>query len=410
MAKNFSPSTDAPGTGFVGSGVARTTATTKSLRSVVWIVVLSRLFFMEAASLAYLYLPHAWVEAPPGTLPPSGSLLYHATLGLWVHWDGLWYYSIANFGYAGRATATAFFPLYPLTLRLFQGSVIGGVVISLLAFIGAVWFLVKLVNMEFGPRAAWYAGLALAFFPTAFYTNAVYSESLFLVLAIGSLYYARNRKYWIAGPLAALTTLVSMYGILLAAPFAILLWQQEGLRWKKYLHLAWPPLGLSVYMGYLLTTFGDPLIFEHAQSNWGRHFAWIWTTLWTAATSASRFWLQALNPVVLFRVGMPSLGPSNFYNFVFALVAILLVVVTFKRLPFYLWVYMVLALLVPLSYPATGNPLMSMPRLLLEAFPLFIGLGVLMTQKRWIQWTYFVVALPLGLLFVSLFATAHWVA
>ncbi len=409
MAKDFSHATDTamPNTGV---SIDRSTSAAASVRFVVWIVVLSRLFFMEAASLAYLYLPHAWVEAPPGTLPPSGSLLYRATLGLWVHWDGLWYYSIANFGYAGRATATAFFPLFPLTLRIFQGSVVGGLIISLVSFIGAEWFLVRLVNQEFGQKTAWYAGLALAFFPTAFYANAVYSESLFLLLALGALYYFRNRRYWIAGPLAALTTLVSIYGVLLALPFLILLWQQEGFRWKKYFHVLWPPAGLLSYMGFLLIKFGDPLIFEHAQSNWGRHSAWIWNTLWTAFESALHALPQALNPVVLFRVGMPTLGPSNFYNFMFAVAAIVTVIFTFKRIPFYLWIYMVLALLVPLSYPAVGNPLMSMPRLLLESFPLFIGLGVLMAEKTWFRWTYFVVSLPLGLLFVSLFATAHWVA
>lgn len=409
MAKDFSTATN--GTlSLTGSNRDRSTSAVASVRLVVWIVVLSRLFFMEAGSLAYMYLPHAWVEAPPGTLPPSGSLLYRATLGLWVHWDGLWYYSIANFGYAGRATATAFFPLFPLTLRIFQGSVIGGVIISLISFIGAEWFLVRLVNQEFGQKTAWYAGLALAFFPTAFYANAVYSESLFLLLAMGALYYFRNRRYWIAGPLAALTTLVSIYGVLLAAPFLILLWQQEGLRWKKYFHVLWPPGGLLAYMGFLLIKFGDPLIFEHAQSNWGRHSALIWTTLWLAFKSALHALPQALSPAALFRVGMPSLGPSNFYNLVFALAAIATVIFTFQRLPFYLWIYMVLALLVPLSYPAVGNPLMSMPRLLLESFPLFIGFGVLMTEKTWFRWTYFIVSLPLGLLFVSLFATAHWVA
>ncbi len=410
MAKDISPTTRDQRTPLIDSRLGRSPSTKSSLRAVMWIVVLSRIFFMEAGSLAYLYLPHAWVEAPPGTLPPSGSLLYHATLGLWAHWDGLWYYSIANFGYAGRPSATAFFPLFPLTLRIFQGSVIGGVAISLVAFIAAVWFLTRLVSQEFGPRAAWYAGLAIAFFPTAFYTNAVYSESLFLALAIGALYYARNRHYWIAGPLAALTTLVSIYGILLVAPFAILLWQQERFHWKKYFHVAWPPLGLTVYMSFLITKFGDPLIFEHTQSNWGRHFDWVWTTLWLAAKSAAYVWQQALNPVILFQTGIPSLGPSNFYNFLFAIFAILMVVIMFKRLPFYLWTYTVLALLVPLSYPASSNPLMSMPRLVLEAFPIFIGLGVWISEKRWIRITYFLTALPLGLLFVSLFATAHWVA
>lgn len=385
-------------------------STTIRTRSIVWLIVLSRLFFMEIATLAYLYLPHAWVEAPPGTLPPTGSLAYRAILGLWVHWDGLWYYSIANFGYAGRATATAFFPLYPLAIRLFGSGVIGGLVVSWVSFAVAMWFLIRLVSQELGPRAAWFSGLAMAFFPTAFYANAVYSESLFLALALSTLYYARNRRYWIAGPLAALTTLVSMYGGILTIPLLILLWTQERPQWKKFLHALWPSAGLMVYMGFLVTKFGDPLVFEHAQSNWGRHFEWMWNTLWSGWIVAEHVWRSALNPVVLFQTGLPSLGPSNFYDLLFAVAAIVVAIFSVKRMPLYLWVYMVLALMVPLSYPAAGTPLMSMPRLILEAFPVFIGLGVLMQDHRWIRWVYFVVGLPIGILFVSLFATAHWVA
>ncbi|MHB1612685.1 MAG: mannosyltransferase family protein [Sulfobacillus sp.] len=394
------------------SGVAHKVmpSSTIRIRSAVWLIVLSRLFFMEVGSLAYLYLPHAWVEAPPGTLPPTGSLVYRAVLGMWVHWDGLWYYSIANFGYAGRATATAFFPLYPLAMRILGGGVIGGLVASGLAFSVALWFLMKLTAEEFGPRAAWFAGLAMAFFPTAFYANAVYSESLFLALAVSALYYARKQRYWVAGPLAALTTLVSMYGILLAAPLFFLLWQHERPHWKRFLHALWPVAGLGAYMGFLITKFGDPLVFEHAQSNWGRHFDWVWNTLWSGWVQAFDVWRGAINPSVLFQTGMPSLGPSNAYDFLFAVVAILVAVVTVKRMPLYLWSYMVLALMVPLSYPAAGTPLMSMPRLVLESFPVFIGVGLIMSERPWVRWVYFGLGLPLGALFVSLFATAHWVA
>ncbi|HBQ96275.1 MAG TPA: hypothetical protein DD856_15735, partial [Sulfobacillus sp.] len=103
-------------------------------------------------------------------------------------------------------------------------------------------------------------------------------------------------------------------------------------------------------------------------------------------------------------------GPSNFYNWLFAIFLIAVLVFSIRRLPLYLWVYEFLAIMVPFSYPATGYALMSLPRLDMEAFPAFIALGLAIHQNPGRRLTYFVLALPLGVLFVSLFATAHWVA
>lgn len=390
---------------------ARTMAPTWPwLRSIAWIFVLSRLFFFEAAGLADIYLPHSWIEAPPGQLPPSGNFLYHILAGLWSNWDGLWYLSIASVGYQNRPQATAFFPLYPMAIKLFGGGVIGGMAVSMLCFIIALIFLVRLVQLDLGPRVAWFTVLSLAFFPTAYYFNAVYSESLFLMLAVTALYYLRTGRYWVAGPLGALATLTSTYGMLLVLPFLWVLWRTYGFRIKKLLHVLWMPLGLLSYMVYLLPRFGNPLVFEAVQKYWGRHFELFPVTLFEAFKSAVTSAGQFFNPHILFTSsGVPSLTPSNVFNLCFGLFAIVIAIVSAKRIPFYLWIFMVAALLIPFSYPS-GDPLMSMPRLDLEAFPLFIGLGTIMARVPWTRAVYFVVAIPSGLLLTALFATAHWVA
>ncbi len=380
------------------------------VKSVGIIFILSRLFFLEVAGLAYIYLPQAWVEAPQGTLPPGGGLLYQVATGLWVHWDGLWYLSIATFGYQGRPQATAFFPLYPLAIKLFGGQIVGGMIVSLLALLVGLYFLGRLVAMELGSETAWYTLLALAFFPAAFYLNAVYAESLFFALAAASLYYLRKHRYWIAGPLGALATLTTTYGFLLVLPFVCIIGPAERWRIRKLFHLSWMPLGLLGYMAFLLPRFGDPLVFAHAQSNWGRHFQILFVTLYQAAVSAVKAVPLYFPGHKLFATGLPSLTPSNLFNFLFALFAIWLAVISFRRIPFYLWVYGAGSLLVSLSYPSGGVPLMSMPRLVLEAFPLFIGLGNIMARVRWTRAAYFLAAIPIGILLTALFATAHWVA
>jgi hypothetical protein len=380
-------------------------------KSVLWVVVLSRLFFAEVAMLAYIYLPHAWVEAPPGVLPPTAGLTYRVLVQLWSHWDGLWYLSIANHGYRGRATATAFFPLYPALVHLFGGTPLAAVAVSLGAMGVMFWLFFRLAQWELGERPAWYATLALAFFPTAFYVNAAYSESLFLALALAALYFGRQGRWWAAAASGGLATLDSSYGLLLVIPLAWMVWQnRDGSRWR-WVALGLIPAGLVAWMAYLVPLFGDPMVFERAQSNWGRHFVWIPVTVAQGLVDAWRHAPQAFSVSHLFAQGPPSTTPMVLYNAVFMVFAVVVCAASYRYLPRYAWVYSAAALAVPLSYPAEGNPLMSVPRLLLEAFPLFWGVGVLLV--RWPAWArrlYFVASLALGALFVALFATAHWVA
>lgn len=375
-------------------------------------LVCSRLVFIEAGTLAYIYLPHAWVEAPPGILPDSGGLIYRVLVGLWSHWDGLWYQSIALLGYHDRATATAFFPLYPIMVHLFGSSQLAEVAVSLAALSVSFWLMFQLTRIDLGDQVAWYAVLAFAFFPTSFYTNAGYSEAVFLALALATLYFARTGRYWLSGAVGGLATLDAAYGILLAAPVVWLIWRQiPRFRLRRFIPVALIPLGLLTYMGYLVTLFGDPMVFERAQSNWGRHFEWIPATLWKGAQSAWATAASATSPRVLFEVGPPHLLAMNFYNFVFAIIAIAVMIWAARRLPFYLLLYGSLAMAIPLSYPAVGDPLMSFPRLIIEAFPIFPALGIWLSRIRPpARQAYFLGSVLLGLLFVALFATAHWVA
>ncbi|MDQ5819673.1 MAG: hypothetical protein M3334_15090, partial [Actinomycetota bacterium] len=102
--------------------MVRTSATKESSPRETWVFVvavfgLSRLFFLGVGALAVAYLPQA--EPAGNPLEPPGFLSY------WAHWDGAWYSEIAMEGYGERAPAsTAFFPLYPMLLRL--GTAIGG--------------------------------------------------------------------------------------------------------------------------------------------------------------------------------------------------------------------------------------------------------------------------------------------
>src|SRR3712207_3762456 len=103
----------------------------------------SRLLFMGVGALAVTLLPQADPAGDP--LGPGGFL------GYWANWDGAWYAEIATEGYGGRAPAsTAFFPLYPVLLKL--GTVVGvgpalwGVGVSLASTLFALFFVYRVAE------------------------------------------------------------------------------------------------------------------------------------------------------------------------------------------------------------------------------------------------------------------------
>ncbi|MGH2824669.1 MAG: mannosyltransferase family protein, partial [Thermoleophilaceae bacterium] len=120
-----------------------------------------------------------------------------------ARWDAAWYLRIAESGYAGSDARAAFFPLYPLLARAlatpFTASpaalLIAAYAIALAAFLGALVLLHRLVSLELGRPLARPTLLLLAVFPAAVFFSAPYSESLFLLLAVGAFYAARSDRW-----------------------------------------------------------------------------------------------------------------------------------------------------------------------------------------------------------------------
>ncbi len=370
--------------------------------------VLSRVLIFEVGALAFRFLPHAWVQNVPGYFAPAAGYWSQSLLGVWAHWDGYWYLSIATLGYEGRSISTAFFPLYPLLVRALGGTAVSGIIVSLLCFAGGAWLLFLLARRELGHAAAWYGVLALMFFPSSFYFNAVYPEALVVLLSAASLYLLSLRHYGWAALIAGIASAASVDGLLLGVPLLVSLWQERR-PWREWLSLLLVPLGLASYMGYLLVRFGNPLTFQAAQAHWGRSFAPPWITLIQGIADFFRNIAQ-FNWPHLFAGGEPAVAMSNVWNLLFAIVGIALVVLAARKLRPALWSYALAVLIVPLFYPSTGVPLMSAPRFLLSAWPIFLAAGAILAERpRWIR-PFLWLSILIGAFFVALFATAHWVA
>ncbi|GAC1404244.1 MAG: hypothetical protein NVSMB64_07160 [Candidatus Velthaea sp.] len=334
-------------------------------------------------------------------------------LAVWGRWDAEHYLNVAKLGYSG--TEMAFFPLYPLLIKLvgtITGSLlVAGLLVSNVASFFGLLFFYKLVEHQFNRHVAQRATFYVSIFPTAIFFSAVYTESLFFALTVASFYYIRERRWLTAGLIGCLAALTRVEGVLLAVPFfiewiAVLFGNGrsisqalgEAVKWpldnivRPIAGLAFVGLGLAAYMGYLWVLRGDAMYFSHVQSHWGRHLAAPWVSFGHSLTLIS----HTHNPQVI---------ANQVLEIAFTVLMLAVLVAGWKRLrPSYL-AYMALSIFIPMS----TSSLMSMPRFALVLFPMFVMFG-LWGGRPSANNAIVAFSLPLLGLFTVLFADWYWVA
>lgn len=369
-----------------------------------------------------------------------------------ARWDSAWYLVIAHYGYRpdlGPAVAprTAFFPLYPLGIRAISWfgipPILAGVLLSLGAFAVALYGIHRLTTLELAGRAggrasdaARLAVLVTALSPMAFFFSAVYSEALYLALSVGLFWSARQGRWALVGVLGALAAATRSTGLVLLAP-ALMIYlygpradrpadrvgAARGSRLRPayrlrpdVLWLALVPAGVALFGLGLALGGGDALAPFHAQNVWGRHFAGPYLGVWDglkAAFEGARQLLSFQRRVVYFpaATGSPSVAAGhNLELFAFLVAAVPPFIAAVRRLPAAYWGYVLAALALPLSYPVTSQPLMSLPRFLIVLFPLSIGAGAWLSEHPRATRPLLVCSAVLMAFFLAQFATWHWVA
>jgi len=354
----------------------------------------SRLFYLLAGALMAAFLP----AGPFYTLTPDVPL---GRLNIWAHWDGAWYSQIAAEGY-GSSASTAFFPLYPLLMRLFAELFGGpmslgvlslwGVLISLLVLPFALYFVYRIAEDGWGTRTAQGTVLLLAFFPTTFFLNAVYTESLFLALSAGSVWAARVRKnLLLACALAALATATRNVGVFLVVPLAYEWLRGEAGRgsglWHGLACLAVAPSGLLWYAAYLSLRTGNPLLFYQAQHYWSRRPTDPLALLADILVEAYESLAGLFRPRTLADSALEDLierldGTTDAYNLLFLLLATALLVLGLRVLPLSLSAYALLLVIPAVFFVTPSTPLMGLPRYVLVTFPLFIVLATVLKNRQ----------------------------
>ena len=130
------------------------------------------------------------------------------------------------------------------------------------------------MRADFDDALASRAVIYLAIGPLSFFLQAVYTESLFLLLSLACFVFAREGRWRLAGVMGLLATLTRSTGVLLLIPMAYYYYERRGWKLRKtdshVANLLMVVEGLLVWMTYLALAFGKPLAFSTAQAQWER--------------------------------------------------------------------------------------------------------------------------------------------
>lgn len=347
----------------------------------------------------------------------------HLTVQPMRNWDGFWYSLIAEQGYDVHPATTAFWPLYPWTMR-FVSEVFGvtpelaGWALSNVAFYAALVILYRLVRLEWGDGVARRSVWLLAFFPTAFYFSAVYSESFFLLFSVLAFYWARTGRWWQAGLAAACAALTRNVGVLLGIPMVIMFARQYRVHpryWPSHsVALLLPALGPLIYFTYLGARFNNPLLTLDVQKGWAREQGMPWQTFQMASDQLGLAWLRMLlaSPTwetLTSHAVRFSFSEYESLDLIVTLLVLPLVIYCLRKLPLEYSLYAAIVFVLPMFSPSTIHPLMSFPRFTLVLFPLFVGLAVL-TRNRWAFAAVLIPSVALLAVLTIQFSTWYWVA
>ncbi len=379
---------------------------------IVWLFIGTRLLLIMVTYIGFILFPipaHFYPNTPVDVLGLFTS---------WNHWDAANYTYIAQFGYT-RVELTAFFPLFPLLIKIFafllgnQGYIAVGMIISNLALLGSLFVLYQIAADVLGEPVGRRVLLYLCIFPTAFFFFAAYNESLFLFLTASSFLAMRRKKWWLAAALGFFAALTRSAGLFLVVPFLYEVWCSKDsfgnsprIIARKLLALlprALPiiliPLGTLLYCLYTWYVFGNPFAFASVQIYWARHLSLPWIGIWLALVDI--FWATPFGSFYEVHTLIDLTATVGF---------IVLAVMGWRRLPTSYNLWLVILLVFMLISPATTqhDALQSNQRFVLEMFPAFITLAALGIKHHRLHQALIIVFPTLQAVFAMLFVLNRW--
>jgi Gpi18-like mannosyltransferase len=325
----------------------------RSVRAAFFVFALTRTIVF----VVFLFATHLTFDAPPPQDSGSGIQNMHIVIfshtirakvsSLALRGDSGWYIAVAKKGYekipfnTDKVHDWAFFPLYPLLLRLAAaltgGFLLTGMILSNLFLLLALVLLHQTVTAFGHDEATAYRTIFyLAACPTSYFFSLPMTESLFLLLTVGSLWAAKRDSWWLAGAFGALASATRYNGLFLLPVLAVMYWQgQRPFKLRaNILALCLLPLGLLAFMFYLFLITGNAFAFLGIQKAWGVR---------------SGFFLYPLYNYLIYYYEISILWNFRLLNFMAAIIAFACGFALLKRREWALAFYTFISVIIPLS-------------------------------------------------------------
>lgn len=317
-------------------------------------------------------------------------------LDVLTSWDGIWYLRIVRTGYPRVVqpdvtyevddARAAFFPTYPMLVRgadwllpggdtfaaLFVNFVLGALCVLLVGLLARTLFTIEVAKKTM---------ILMALFPGSFVLSFAYTEALLLVLAAGCLLALHDRRWVLAGVLAALGTATRPNGVALIAACAVaaLLAIRDRREWRSLVAPLLAPVGFVAFQLWLGRHTGERGVWFRVQTEaWGEGASFGWTAVQNT--------LEAFTH--------PLTSPTDTITAVSVATVVLLLWFAWKRrlpLPELAYCAGIIALML---LPATVT---ARPRFIYTAFPLLIAAAAFFATRAKEWWPYVVGASTAGL-------------
>ncbi len=335
----------------------------------------------------------------------------------WANFDGVHYLTIVQFGYRQLDLIQAFFPVYPFLVKmislLINDPLVSGLLLSSVSSIGCIYFGFKVSKRLFDKKTAIHYIAVLLSFPTSFYLNAVYNESLFLLLILAGVWYSQTNKKLISGLLMGLSSGVRLVGLMLIPSF-FLKWIASSLNcsasfklslkakfknnWKFVIGLSIGSIALILFMILLKQEFNNPFYFFSVQADFG-----------TGRQTNLVFPLQSFYRSIKMLIFVRPIDVKYFsyaQDFVISTLVFLGILFSWKKIKLEYSLFSLISYTIPIL---TGN-LSSMPRYVLVLFPVMMWWASYISKRKKLYYAYYFVSTLLLIINLTLFIQGYWVA
>jgi hypothetical protein len=327
----------------------------------------------------------------------------------YARYDSGWYLAIVERGYGsapapGQPSAHAFFPLYPGLVALFARTtrldpLRAGVLLSTACALLAAWLFWREGLRRLGPQRAFEALLFLLLFPTSFFLLAMYTESLFLLLALAAFAAVERGRLALAALLGFLTGLTRAPAVALCAPLLIAAWprarsETAARRIAAVLVALAPAAAVLCWILAAGWITGVPDVYLRAQEGWHRGLSAVGPLAWARAL-----------PERLARGGLRQ-NPAFLLDYADALLFAALAFFQARRRRWGDAAFTAGALLLPI---ATGIPA-SVPRYVLVVYPAFFALAEVFESRPLLRRAWWIGSALLLAAGAAAFVHWRWVA